>query len=83
MLLSNEKYSGDVLLMKSVSLGGIGSRRMRNEGQEERFLAMSNHPPIIDKETFESVQKQKIKRSNVIRFQGEVKRKDARYSAKK
>ena len=33
--------------MKSVNLGGIGSRRMRNEGQADRFLAMSNHRDII------------------------------------
>ncbi len=83
MLPSNEKYSGDVLLMKSVSLGGIGSRRMRSEGEVDRFLAMSNHPPIVDKETFEAVQKEKIKRSNIFRIEGVVKRKDVRYSAKK
>jgi DNA invertase Pin-like site-specific DNA recombinase len=83
MLLSNEKYSGDVLLMKSVNLGSIGSRRTRNEGQAARFLAMSNHPPIIDRETIEAVQKLKIKRSNVIQIEGETKRKDVRYSAKK
>ena len=83
MLLSNEKYTGDVLLMKSVSMGGIGSKRAQNEGQADRYLAVSSHPPIIDKETFETVQKEKIKRSNVIRAEGVVKRRDMRYSAKK
>lgn len=83
ILLSNEKYSGDILLMKSVRLGGIGSRRTRNEGQAERYLAMSTHPAIVDKETFEAVQKEKVKRSNVFLVEGEVKRRDVRYSAKK
>jgi len=69
--------------MKSVNLGGIGSRRTRNEGQADRFIAMSNHPPVVDKETFDTVQKEKVKRSNVIRVEGVVKRRDVRYSAKK
>ncbi|NLV57780.1 MAG: recombinase family protein [Clostridiales bacterium] len=83
ILLSNEKYTGDVLLMKSVSLGRIGSKRERNKGQAAQYLAMSCHPPIIDKETFEATQKEKVKRSNVIRIEGVVKRRDVRYSAKK
>jgi hypothetical protein len=44
---------------------------------------MSNHPPVVDKETFDTVQKEKVKRSNVIRVEGVVKRRDVRYSAKK
>ncbi len=83
MLLSNEKYTGDVLLMKSVSMGGIGSKRTINEGQADRYLAVSNHPPIIDKETFEAVQKEKLKRSNIMEIDGVVKRREARYTAKK
>lgn len=79
----NEKYTGDILSMKSVSLGRIGSKRERNKGQAAQYLAMSCHPPIIDKETFEAAQKEKVKRSNVIRIEGVVKRRDVRYSAKK
>jgi len=37
MLLSNEKYCGDVMLMKTISAGGIGSKRIRNDGQAARY----------------------------------------------
>ena len=57
--------------------------QQRNEGQAAQYLGMSCHPPIIDKETFEAAQKEKVKRSNVIRIEGVVKRRDVRYSAKK
>jgi site-specific DNA recombinase len=83
ILLSNEKYSGDVLLMKSVCMGSLGSKRVPNIGQADKYLGLSNHPPIIDKETFEAVQKEKTKRSNIMEIDGVVKRREARYTAKK
>ena len=82
-LLSNEKYCGDVMLMKTFRAGGIGSKRKRNDGQADKYLTLSSHPPIIDKEAFEATQKEKVKRSNVIRVNDVVKRRDVRYSAKK
>jgi site-specific DNA recombinase len=82
-LLSNEKYCGDVMLMKTFKTGGISSKRKRNDGQADRYLAMSNHPLIIDKEAFEAVQKEKVKRSNVEMTDEGAKRKIAKYSAKK
>ena len=82
-LLSNEKYCGDVMLMKTFSAGGIGSKRIRNDGQAAKYLALSNHPPIIDKEAFESVQTDKARRSNVERNEGRTKRKAERYSARR
>ena len=81
-LLSNEKYCGDVMLMKTFIVGGIGSKRKRNDGQAAKYLALSNHPPIIEKEVFEAVQMEKTRRSNVGRTEGGVKRKAERYSAR-
>lgn len=83
MLLSNEKYTGDVLLMKSVSMGALGSKRVSNIGQADKYLNLSSHPPIIDKQIFEAVQKEKIKRSNVMEVDGVVKRREVRYTARK
>jgi site-specific DNA recombinase len=83
MLLSNEKYCGDVMLMKTISAGGIGSKRIRNDGQVTKYLVLPNHPPIIEKEAFEAVQKEKVRRSNVERSEGGIKRKAERYSARK
>ena len=82
-LLSNEKYCGDVMLMKTFRAGGIGSKRKRNDGQADKYLALSNHPLIIDKEAFEAVQTEKARRSNIERTEAGTKRKTERYSAKK
>ena len=81
-LLINEKYRGDVLLMKTFSAGGIGSKRIRNDGQADKYMALSNHPPIIDKEAFEAVQTEKARRSNIERTEEGSKRKTERYSAR-
>lgn len=82
-LLSNEKYCGDVMLMKTFRAGGIGSKRKRNDGQADKYLTLSNHPPIIDKEAFEAVQTEKVRRSNVERTEEGIRRKGEKYSAKK
>ena len=82
-LLSNEKYYGDVMLMKTFIIGGVGSKRIRNDGQSEKYLGLSNHPPIIDKEAFEAVQVEKARRSNVERTEEGIRRKAEKYSAKK
>lgn len=62
MMLSNEKYCGNIMLMKTISEAGIGSKRMRNTGQAPRYIAVDNHPPIISKEDFDKVQEEKQKR---------------------
>lgn len=70
-ILSNEKYTGDVELLKSSK-------------SEVHYLASGSHPAIISKEVFEAVQKEKVQRSNVIRNEnGIAKRKDFKYSSKK
>ena len=71
------------MLMKTFRAGGIGSKRKHNNGQADKYIVMSNHPPIIDKEDFEAVQAEKARRSNVERTEEGVKRKTERYSARK
>lgn len=53
VMLSNEKYTGDVKLLKSGN-------------SEVQYLSTDNNPAIVSKETFESVQIEKARRSNVI-----------------
>ncbi len=70
-ILSNEKYTGNVELLKSSK-------------SEVHYLASGSHPAIISKEVFEAVQMEKGRRSNVIKDEnGTVKRKDYKYSSKK
>jgi len=59
-LLSNEKYTGRVLLQKTVSIGAI---QIENDGLKERYLYTSSHEAIISDEVFMTVQQEKLKRS--------------------
>lgn len=69
-MLSNEKYTGNVILLKKTL-------------NSERFLSKKNHPAIISEETFKAVQIEKGRRSNIEITEDGVKRKSTKYSAKK
>ena len=59
-LLSNEKYTGRVLLPKTVSTGAI---QIKNYGLIDRSLYTDSHEAIISDELFEAVQQEKCNRS--------------------
>ena len=61
-LLSNEKYTGRVLLQKTVSTGAV---QIENNGLMDRYLYTDAHEAIISDERFKVVQKEKQQRSNV------------------
>ena len=69
VMLSNEKYTGDVRLLKSGK-------------SEVHYLASGNNPAIISKEDFEAVQTEKARRSNVVIDENGSKRKNEKYSSK-
>lgn len=69
-ILSNEKYTGDVELLKSSK-------------SEVHYLASGSHPAIISREIFEDVQMEKVRRSNVVIDENGSKRKNDKYSSKK
>ena len=71
VMLSNEKYTGDVKLMKSGN-------------SDVQYLSEDNNPAIISKEVFEAVQVEKGRRSNVVKGESEiVKRKSEKFSSKR
>ena len=59
-LLSNEKYTGRVLLQKTISAGGS---QVKNDGFMERYLYSDSHAAIIPDETFRTVQQEKMGRT--------------------
>lgn len=69
-MLSNEKYTGDVRLLKTGK-------------SEVYYLATDNNPAIISKETFEAVQIEKCRRSNVIHVGEGQKRNNRKYGSKR
>ncbi|MEG0681251.1 MAG: recombinase family protein [Eubacterium sp.] len=63
-IIKNEKYVGDMLLGKTVTLDSIEKKRIRNDGQYDRYYVKEHHDAIINREDFEAVQKLYSERSN-------------------
>jgi len=60
-LISNEKYTGRVLLQKTASAGGS---KIKNDGLTKRYLYFDSHEAIISDEIFQATQREKVQRSN-------------------
>ena len=65
-ILTNEKYIGNVILGKTVSEEFPNKKRRKNVGQASMYLSEQVHPAIIAKETFDAVQSEMQRRSNVV-----------------
>ena len=59
-LLSNEKYTGRVLLQKTVSTGAV---QIENDGLMNQYLYTNSHEAIISDDLFAAVQQEKRTRS--------------------
>lgn len=55
-ILTNEKYTGDVLLQKTYTTDPITKQQKKNDGVLPQYLIKNCHPAIISHETFELVQ---------------------------
>ena len=64
-ILTNEKYTGDVILQKTYIKDFYTHTQVTNDTQLTKYLYKNNNPPIISKELFEQVQKLMGNRSNV------------------
>ena len=62
-LLSNEKYTGRVLLQKTVSAGGS---QFKNNGFMARYLISDAHEAIITDEIFRVAQQEKLSRTKPL-----------------
>jgi len=62
-MLSNEKYCGDVLLQKTITVDFLKHKRVDNKGQAPKYYIEGNHQPIISKEMFDKVQDEKERRA--------------------
>ena len=55
-ILSNEKYRGDALLMKTYTVDYLTKEKRKNNGEVRQFLVENSHDPIIEPEIFDQVQ---------------------------
>ncbi len=61
-LLQNERYVGDMLLQKKYRENFRTKRNLVNTGELKKIFVKHSHEPIIDRDVFESVQQEIIRR---------------------
>ncbi len=64
-ILSNEKYNGDALLLKSFTVDFLTKKKQVNRGERPQYYVSQNHPPIIEPMLFDYVQelaKERVRR---------------------
>ena len=62
-ILRNEKYVGDVLQKKFVTVDYLTHKKVENRGQEEQILLQNHHEAILDRPTWEAVQAELARRA--------------------
>ncbi|MDT8900424.1 recombinase family protein [Anaeroselena agilis] len=65
-MLQNEKYAGDALLQKTITVDFLTHKRVINKGYVPQYFVENNHPAIIAKETFKAVQTEMERRSELM-----------------
>ena len=66
-ILSNEKYIGDLKQRKTYTEDFLTHRTKINKGEVEFIYIKNHHTPIIDRQTFEAVQKEKARRQAIYK----------------
>ena len=61
-ILKNEKYCGDCILQKTVTIDCISKTRKKNEGEAPMYIVENSHPAIISREMFNRAQEELSKR---------------------
>lgn len=64
-VLRNEKYTGDLILQKTVTVDCITKTRKKNQGEAPMYLVQNNHPAIISREVFAKAQEQFARRNAI------------------
>lgn len=66
-ILLNEKYCGDAILQKTVTVDCILKKRKKNSGEDApMYYVHNNHPAIISREMFNKVQEEMTRRKVII-----------------
>ena len=62
-ILRNEKYCGDCILQKTVTVDCIAKKRKVNEGEAPMYIVENNHPAIVSREIFNRAQEELSRRN--------------------
>lgn len=81
-ILTNERYSGDMLLQKTYTENPITKKVKKNRGEMTKYLITDNHPAVIDKKIFKAVQVEISKRNSKRRTSDKAITEQGKYSGK-
>jgi hypothetical protein len=59
----NEKYYGELLQQKTVTVDFLSHKRVTNRNYADRYIVEDNHEPIVSREVWGEIQKKKEKRA--------------------
>ena len=82
-MITNEKYCGNVLVVKTYTTPFPELKRTTNKGEKKQYLSVGAHPAIISEEKFKAVQEERKRRSNKVVTEDGSRRSTTRYSSKK
>ncbi|MGO1368502.1 recombinase family protein [Senegalia sp. (in: firmicutes)] len=66
-ILKNEKYMGNCLAQKSVTLDFLTGKRVPNKGHQPQYYVKDSHPAIISEDDWNAVQEELKRRSKMFR----------------
>ena len=66
-ILTNEKYRGDALMQKTITVDFLQKKTKKNEGEAPQYYVEGNHPAIIEPELFDMVQAEMQRRKSKSR----------------
>ena len=61
-IITNEKYIGDLLLQKTLTIDHVSKKQVQNNGQLNQYYVEDNHEGILSKEIYKDIQKERLKR---------------------
>lgn len=64
-ILKNEKYAGDALLQKTITLDFMNKKRIKNDGSKTQYYVTDDHEAIIPRDVFNEVQEEIARRKNL------------------
>ena len=62
-IIKNEKYKGDLMMGKTITIDPISKRRVKNFGEEDRYYIKGHHEPIISEDIFDKAQQIRDRRN--------------------
>ncbi len=64
-ILRNEKYCGDAILQKTVTIDPINKKHKKNTGEAPMYYVQNAHAPIVSREVFNKAQEELIRRNAI------------------